>query len=486
LKQKKLSLEITCLAIHPRNLAFVDNENTILVSNYRRIIPNIYKYQKDEVATLINDSPDSELDMSKSVLRWLMRELVKNTKFFFESLYQTYRYEIELSEFTQLPIYVQGQDGKQIWINRNTLNKGVAPSDLEGTLEESRLKNPYQFNALLRKVHNSEFDYDIFEPENYSLELIERTDPRNRSFLLEVVELCDAKIFHAKLVVSTNQIVAMSNRRNVMIPRKPAFINFQDGYYQVFKLFKNSKTVSRSIYLGTSTNWFHFIVELAARIIELPETLRNGTPIVIEKGSHKNIVRLCELMTGVPPIQLAIGEAINVERLFIVREFGVGDPIDPIQRSHILKDFKDQIIGKVQPGDVNEFKKIYLRRPRNLYRPLQNENQVARTLHEDGFVSIYPEEHLLDDFIKIIQSAEYVVAESGAAITNLMFAQEGTKFLEILPAIAIIDFWKNFVEIFGIKYSVIQGKTDRIGSKGYAYDGYSISIENLRAKLSIW
>jgi hypothetical protein len=191
-------------------------------------------------------------------------------------------------------------------------------------------------------------------------------------------------------------------------------------------------------------------------------------------------------MTGVPPIQLATGEAINVERLFIVREFGVGDPIDSIQRSHILKDFKDQIIGQVQPGDVNEFEKIYLRRPRNLYRPLQNENQVARTLHKDGFVSIYPEEHLLDDFIKIIQSAEYVVAESGAAITNLMFAQEGTKFMEILPAIAIVDFWKNFVEIFGIKYSVIQGKTDRLGSKGYAHDGYKISINDLKVKLSVW
>jgi hypothetical protein len=486
LKHKKLSIEITCLTIHPRDLVFLDNENKIVKSTYRRIVPNIYRYQKDEVITLINDSPDNELDMSKSVLRWLMRELVKNTKFFFQSLYLTYRFETELSEFARLPIYVQGKDGKQIWIARNTLTSGIAPSDLEGTLEESRLKNPYQYNALLRKVHKSEFDYDIFEPEKYSLELIETTDPRNRSFFLETAQLEDAKVFHAKLVGSNNQIVAMSNRRTVMIPRKPAFINFHEGYYQVFKLFKNSKTVSRGIYVGTSTNWFHFIVELAARIIELPETLRNGTPIIIEGGSHKNIVRLCELMTGVPPIQLAIGEAISVDKLFIVREFGIGDPIDPIQRSGILKDFKDQITRKVQPSDVNEFKKIYLRRPRNLYRPLQNESQVARTLHEDGFVSIYPEDLLLDDFIIIIQSAEYVVAESGAAITNLMFAQQGTKFLEILPAIAIIDFWKNYVEIFAVNYSVIQGKTDRIGPKGYAYDGYKISISDLKTKLSIW
>lgn len=486
MKQKKISLEITCLTIDPRDLVFLDNDNNILKSTYRRIFPNIYRYQKDEVVILINNSPDSELDMSKSVARWLMRELVKNTKFFFESIYLTYRYEIELSEYAKLPIYVQGKDDKQIWINRNALNKGVAPYDLEGTLEENRLKNPYQYNALLRKVHKSEFDYDIFEPEKYSLEIIEMTDPRNRSFLLEAIELSDAKIFHAKLVAIPNQILAMSNRRTVMIPRNPAFINFQDGYYQVFKLFKNSKTVSRSIYVGTSTNWFHFMVELAVRIIELPETLRNGTPIVIEKGSHKNIVRVCELMTGVPPIQLAIGEAVNVEKLFIVREFGVGNPIDAIQRSQILKDFKDQIIRKIQSSDVNEFKKIYLRRPRNLYRPLQNENQVARTLHEEGFVSIYPEEYPLDNFIKIMQSAEYVVAESGAAITNLMFAQQGTKFLEILPAIAIIDFWKNYVEIFGIKYSVVQGKTDRIGSKGYAYDGYKISLNNLKAKLSNW
>jgi hypothetical protein len=67
-----------------------------------------------------------------------------------------------------------------------------------------------------------------------------------------------------------------------------------------------------------------------------------------------------------------------------------------------------------------------------------------------------------------------------------MFAKPGSKFLEILPAVAIIDFWKDFVSLFGIEYSVIKGKAARIGQKGYAYDGYEVSIKNLRNKLTSW
>lgn len=486
MKQKTLFLEVTCLTVHPSDLVLLDASNRILRSSYRRIIPNIYQYQKDEVLTLINDSPDSELDMSKSVLRWLIRELVKNSKFFFKSMYSTFRYEVEINDLWQLPISIQSLDGHLIWINRKALVNGIVPSDLEGTLEESRLKNPFQYKALLRQASGAASDYVITEPEKYSLEHIDPTDPRNTIFCLEVAELKNAKIFHAKLVASSNEIIAMSNRRTVTIPRKPAFLNIRDGQYQVFRLFRKSQSIPRAIYVGTSTNWFHFIVELASRIVELSKEVRNGIPIVIEKNAHENIVRLCQLMTGVNPIQLSIGDSINVDNLMIIREYGVGDPIDSTQRRDVLKKFKEQIIEKIDQGEVPGYKKIYLRRSRNLYRPLQNENQVARILHDNGFVSIYPEAYGLDDFIRVIRSAEYVVAESGAAITNLMFAKAGTKFLEILPAIAIIDFWKDFVSLFGIEYSVIQGKTNRIGQKGYAYDGYSVSTRKLKDLLLAW
>lgn len=486
MKQEALFLEVTCLTIHPRDLVLIDAKNQIIRGNYRRIIPNIYMYQKDEVLTLINDSPDSELDMSKSVVRWLVRELVKNTRFFFKCLYSTFRFEVEITDLSQLPISIQTINGDPIWTNRKTLIKGIIPSDLEGTLEESRLKNPFQFEALLRRAKSSFSDYVITEPESYSLEQIDPIDPKNTIFTLEVAEIRNARILHAKLVASSNEIVAMSNRRTVIVPRNPAFVNFQDGHYQVFRLFRDPKSAPNAIYVGTSTNWFHFIVELASRIVELPEKMRVGTPVVIETNAHRNIVRLCELMTGVPPIQLSIGESMNVENLVIVREFGVADPIDPIQRREVLREFKERIIEKVNLGEIAGFKKIYLRRPQNLYRPLQNENQVAKILHDDGFVSIYPEAYGIDEFIRVIRSAEYVVAESGAAITNLMFAQPGTKFLEILPAIAIIDFWKDFVSLFEIEYSVIQGKVNRIGQKGYAYDGYKVSTKKLKDKMISW
>jgi capsular polysaccharide biosynthesis protein len=79
----------------------------------------------------------------------------------------------------------------------------------------------------------------------------------------------------------------------------------------------------------------------------------------------------------------------------------------------------------------------------------------------------------------MLRSADFVIAESGAAITNMMFAKPSTRFLEITPALVTPGFWMPFIEVFGQKYFGIQGKIARIGSKGYAFDGYKISIKDL-------
>jgi hypothetical protein len=421
--------------------------------------------------------------MSTSVLRWILRDLIKNTRFFIKTLFHTYRFTVTVPNFNLFPISVESLDGTSVWISRNSLKQGLIPSDLDGTLEDDRLRNPMQFGAMVRKSSSNRNPIEMYQSFDYELETIDEFDPRNQCYQLESVEIERGIIFHGRALVKANKILALSNRRSVLYPRIPSFVNKVGEKYKIFRIYRPGKSVDSAIYFGTTSNWFHFIVEGASRMVAIPEKKRMGIPVVLEENLHPNILELCFLLTNSAPIQVPIGGSLEVENLTVVREFGVADPIGCRQRKDQLIEFSRIVVSSVPNDMSSSARKIYIRRAQNLYRPLQNEREIEKVLHSAGFISIYPETYSLKDFINVIRSAEIVVAESGAAITNLMFAKPGTRFIELLPAVGLAGFWEEFVEIFDIHYSAIRGTSYKFGPRGYAYDGYKISTAELSSRV---
>jgi hypothetical protein len=420
-----------------------------------------------------------DLDMSTSVLRWILRELVKNTGFFLKTFTSTYRFKVKTSNSNQFPISTHGADGSVLWVNRGSLNQGLTPSDLDGTLEDNRLRNPMQFKAMVRQSNLTSHSYGVYQDIDYDLEVIDQFDSRNERYQLEVAHINRGVVHHGRAVTLGKKILALSNRRSVVYLRSPSYVNSLSEKFKIFKTYMPHKSVEKAIYVGTSSNWFHFIVEGASRIVVIPREERMGIPIVLESNLHPNILELCSILTNCPPIQVPIGGSLEVKNLTLVREFGVYDPIGCNQRRDQLVEFSQIVTSNIVNDPTLIKRKLYLRRARNLYRPLQNERDVETLLHSSGFTSLYPENHSLSEFINIIRNAEIVIAESGAAITNLMFAKPGTKFVELLPAVGLAGFWQEFVEIFEIQYSSIRGTSFKFGSKGYAFDGYKISLSEL-------
>ena len=487
----RINLDITCNYGKAESLEFYTLGGYALQVKSRRIFPNIWRYQSLELTSMIGNFRPEQLDMSTSVLRWIIRDLVKNSEFLLRTLFNTHRFELSLEGIDQLPLSIKLMDNEgKTWISRHSLWIGLKPSDLEGTLEEERLKNPLQFGAMIRsaqlKSNPAEFKYETHETESYSLQTINHHSNESFDFFVEAENLLDAQILHARAVVVGDQVLQMSNKRNSLLSRSPGFLDEYDGRYRFFKLFHDDLATESGLYIGTASNWFHFIVELAARIGGVPKDYYFGKPIILELGAHKNILQLCRLMTGVDPIQVAVGQRIRVSRLTILREFGVDDPIDPGQRRAELKEFARIISEQAPQSGVELSSKLFFRRAPHLYRPLQNEKEVAHFLESRGFQSVYPEQFSLSEFISVIKNADFVIAESGAAITNMMFAGPDTKFLEITPALVTPEFWKSFIEVFGQDYVGIQGEISRFGPKGYAYDGYKIDTKRLADILNNW
>jgi len=84
-------------------------------------------------------------------------------------------------------------------------------------------------------------------------------------------------------------------------------------------------------------------------------------------------------------------------------------------------------------SSIYHTKYLYLRRGPSARRPLIQEDRLEKLLLQRGFIVVDAESLPLYDCIACFANARWVVAPHGAALTNLVFAQPGTRVLELLP-----------------------------------------------------
>jgi hypothetical protein len=174
-------------------------------------------------------------------------------------------------------------------------------------------------------------------------------------------------------------------------------------------------------------------------------------------------------------------ESVKIDKLLVGIERSVTDPLEFEFRKNYIQ-IAIAEIRKLSVKSVNDskgFDKVYLLRPNGLFRPLQNQRQILRFLRRIGFEIISPETMSLDDVVKVMSSARVIVAESGAAITNVLFARPGAILIEIYPGKGPLTFWPELASISGVKVEKLMSKRLVIGPRGIARDGIYVSKRKL-------
>jgi capsular polysaccharide biosynthesis protein len=107
------------------------------------------------------------------------------------------------------------------------------------------------------------------------------------------------------------------------------------------------------------------------------------------------------------------------------------------------------------------------------------ETQLARL----GFVTVKLEELSTFEQIAIFQGARIVVAESGAALTNIIFMRQKSRVLEIHPGNDQAGLWGSLANVFNVGLEVIYGKKNRIRNLFFGLGSYRLSMRELELKL---
>ncbi len=85
----------------------------------------------------------------------------------------------------------------------------------------------------------------------------------------------------------------------------------------------------------------------------------------------------------------------------------------------------------IEPTPQTQTELIYISRALTSWRRIVNEAEVERLLASYGFTTYLTEKMNIGQQVELFSRAKVVVSATGAALANLMFAQEGTHVLEI-------------------------------------------------------
>ncbi|WP_375437447.1 DUF563 domain-containing protein [uncultured Hymenobacter sp.] len=136
------------------------------------------------------------------------------------------------------------------------------------------------------------------------------------------------------------------------------------------------------------------------------------------------------------------------------------------------------------PIAATEKKKLYLSRKGR--RRVLNEGQVREIMATYGIEVIEDEPHSLDEQIHLFQNASVIVAPHGAALTNLLWCDEGTQVMEFFAGSYTPNFYYYMCTMLGLKYDFLVDYSagSRHNHWANVADDIVVDIDTLKDKLN--
>lgn len=480
-----LELILTSRQFNLKTLGFCDSRGRPLSHRSVRKFSFGLKFLKSDSAMALGgvstDNPNDRF--------LLIKDFIRHPFHFVERAAKTWTIYIDEISSEQLPLRILDSEerGIRVWVCRQAVLSGFAPSDLDSSLEYDYKRDARQFDYMIRYVSLPKtLSYSFYDSDSFEF----LDPPLSQAPIIDYRVVENAEIHSGRIVTRQGKIFSVSNLRNEKSKEYPGFLKTlkEPRNLQVLRSFSKSKTISGAIFIGYSASWFHFIVECLPRLMAIPRSLRNNLPVIIPSGAPLNIKKLCSALTGAQVVELNLQEKVLVKELIIGFDNGVLDPLAFDFRKNAIVEFLNEIKGLnlMKKNETLRSNRVFIRRPAKLFRPLQNEWFVLKLLKMNKFEIVSPEKMSLLEVLDCFRKAELVVAESGAGITNVLFANDHTHLIELFPAQGSLEFWPNFASINGTTVSKVIGRRTPIGLKGLKKDGFYIPLIGLQREILKW
>lgn len=215
-----------------------------------------------------------------------------------------------------------------------------------------------------------------------------------------------------------------------------------------------------------SHNWYHWAIEILPKLLllrHLPSRFLDY-PLLIPKSvstSVNHMEFLKKLSNGRPyevledNIRYKVEEAIWIDAPALAPPKLRGGAFhrieDYITDFDLLKEYRKTVLEKfsIEQQPSNLPRRIFLARPKN--KRTYNEDGVFEIFESRGFEKVYLEEMSVTQQLSLMYNAELIVGPTGAAWTNILFANSDVKGLCWLPElVGKFPAWSNLAEVANV------------------------------------
>jgi len=250
-----------------------------------------------------------------------------------------------------------------------------------------------------------------------------------------------------------------------------ASFRFKDNVILSYKKKPNTH-IKKGILLSCDhdNNYFHWLVEVLPKLLFIDDLKQfKDVPLLIPRGLHENLmVALNKInINNHPIIIIDRGFAYHVDRLIfpsalsrvVDRYRGHPDFDTDIVLSQKWIPRVAELLKKDVQTKKKTWRKLYLTRRKGL-RALVNQEEIEQILSDHNFEIVELDNVSLENQIKLFSEVSVIVAPTGAALTNMLFCQPGTKVIIFMSNHETTNycFWSYLGDIAKLDVKIIAGE----------------------------
>lgn len=240
----------------------------------------------------------------------------------------------------------------------------------------------------------------------------------------------------------------------------------------------------RVIIIGTSDNWYHFILDYLPRLLAVLEygLIADGWSIALGVGQAQFFRGVTELL-GIPGDQviwLEDNQAHYFPRALHISNFNHGEGyLHPLT----LTLLRSSLLKYLPRNEVASGDRVFVSRIKSGRRRLINEFELYSGLKERGFLIVHSETLSLIEQVNVFRSARNIAGVHGAGLANAIWCEPIDRIFEISyaplgPGIATHDpHFKRLMQTLGGQHRFIRATENQTVSPGDHFGGFWIDPE---------